>query len=214
MLKLKAFVKLMRPQQWYKNFLIFLGIIFSANIFEIDLYLPLILGFIGLCTISSVNYIINDWRDIQLDKIHPEKKTRPLASGLVSKKEAAILVIALLFIVILTITFMPITNGNRSQYFLLLMIIFTTSQSYSLYFKDQPFYDVTFIALNYIWRAVVGVVIISVTLSPWLFILGFLFALFLALSKRKGDLFLLGEEDAKLHKPVFKIYSHTLLDQL
>jgi len=211
--KFRALIKLMRPQQYYKNLLIFISIIFSANIFEFSLYTPLFVGFVGLCAISSVNYIINDWHDIKLDQQHPEKMKRPLASGNISKIEALILLNFLLGITLITILILPVSPKNQFLYILLILTIFITSQAYSLFFKNLPFYDVTFIALNYIWRIVIGVIVIEVTLSPWLFILGYLFALFLALSKRKGDLTLLGETNAQKHKVVFSVYSHKLLDQ-
>lgn len=213
MSKLKAYVRLLRPHQYYKNLLVFLGLVFAAQVFEVDNYPPLLLAFVGLCAVSSASYVLNDWRDIGLDRAHPEKKNRPLAAGTVSIPEAMVLVVILLVVAGLTVVLVPISDGNLVLYLLLLVAVFTTSQTYSLYFKNQPFYDVTFIALNYIWRAVTGVVVINVTLSPWLFILGFLFALFLALSKRKGDLALLGEDAAK-HKPVFRVYTNGLLDQL
>ena len=97
------------------------------------------------------------------------------------------------------------------MFVLILLAIFFTSQFYSLFFKNRAFYDVIFISLNYVWRALAGVIIINVFLSPWLFFLGFLLAMFLALSKRKGDLYLL-KENAPKHKKVFEIYTNQVLD--
>ena len=208
MSKIASYITLLRPQQYYKNLLIFLGIIFSANIFKFNLYLPLILGFFILSFVSSISYIINDWNDIEADRNHPEKKFRPLASGNVSKVEA-------MCIIFLVTTLLVIILQIEAKYkFLLIVIlvaIFFTSQFYSLFFKNKAFYDVIFISLNYIWRALAGVIIIAVTLSPWLFFLGFLFAMFLALSKRKGDLYLL-KENAPKHKKVFEVYTNQILD--
>jgi len=213
MFNLSEFIKLLRPQQYYKNFLIFLGLIFSASVFNYNLYLQVFIGFFALSAISSISYIINDWKDIQSDKAHPEKKFRPLASGKVSIFEALLLIVLLFVIIMILILLLPIENKNKLLFSIIILAIFITSQFYSLYFKNKAFYDVIFIALNYIWRALAGVVVIAVTLSPWLFILGFLFAMFLALSKRKGDLFLL-KENASKHKKVFEVYTVNLLDQL
>lgn len=213
MVSLKGYIKLLRPQQYYKNLLIFLGLIFSANVFEFSLYYQLLLGFISLCSVSSISYIINDWRDIAVDRIHPEKKLRPMASGKVSVPEAFFLIFVLGIIILTVVLLLPIPGQDKILFTIVILAIFITSQSYSFYFKNKAFYDVTFIALNYVWRAIAGVVVISVTLSPWLFILGYIFAMFLAFSKRKGDLFLLGEK-AKEHKKVFEIYTEPLLDQL
>lgn len=211
MSKLASYIKLLRPQQYYKNLLIFLGIIFSAELFKFNLYIILITGFFILSFLFSISYIINDWRDIQADRNHPEKKFRPLASGDVSKLEAFIIIFLLVFIISILVAWLPIISTQKFLLVLLLIVIFCTSQLYSFYFKNRAFYDVIFISLNYVWRALVGVVIIAVYLSPWLFVLGFLFAMFLALSKRKGDLFLL-KEDASKHKKVFEIYTDQILD--
>ena len=216
MSKLSNYVFLLRPQQYYKNLLIFLGIIFSGKMFDsnfLNLYSSLILGFISLACISSISYIINDWKDIEADKRHPEKKNRPLASGAVSKFEALIILIILLVVTIL-ITFILqsyLTLLNEFLFILILVTLFISSQSYSLIFKNKAFYDVIFISLNYVWRALAGVIIVQVTLSPWLFFLGFLFAMLLALSKRKGDLYLL-QGNAPKHKKVFEVYTNQLLD--
>ena len=217
MSKLSSYITLLRPQQYYKNLLIFLGIIFSANLFELNLYLPLVIGFLALAFVSSISYIINDWNDIEADRNHPEKKFRPLASGDVSIPEAVVLIILLMVVVVLLVVLLTIDTKsidlqtNIFLFVLILLAIFFTSQFYSLFFKNKAFYDVIFISLNYIWRALAGVIIIAVTLSPWLFFLGFLFAMFLALSKRKGDLFLL-KENAPKHKKVFEIYTNQILD--
>ena len=190
----------------------FVGLIFSANLFTVEMYGPLILGFIGLCLISSANYIINDLRDAQKDRLHPEKSHRPIASGMVSQVEGILLFIVLLALG-LSLAF-AVSSSLRNQLLTLVLfvIIFVTSQSYTFYFKQKVVYDVIFIALNYIWRAVTGIVIIDVPLSPWLFALGFLFALFLALAKRRGDLILLGDK-ASEQRSVLKDYNLPLIDQ-
>ncbi len=211
MSKLASYIKLLRPQQYYKNLLILLGIIFSGELFDFNLYGTLIVGFVILSFVFSISYIINDWRDIQADQNHPEKKFRPLASGDVGKIEAIFIIFLLLLVIFELIALLKIDLREKFLLILLLIVIFSTSQLYSFYFKNRAFYDVIFISLNYVWRALVGVVIISVNLSPWLFVLGFLFAMFLALSKRKGDLFLL-QENASKHKKVFEVYTNQILD--
>lgn len=209
--KFSAYIVLLRPHQYYKNLLVFLGIIFSGLMFQWDLYLPLVGGFFTLAFISSVSYIINDWRDIEADRNHPEKKYRPLASGKVSKPEAMLLAVVLIVLSAILIVILPINANQKFLFAVIIVTIFLTSQSYSLFFKSRAFYDVIFISLNYVWRALAGVIIINVFLSPWLFFLGFLFAMFLALSKRKGDLYLLQENAAK-HKKVFEVYTNQILD--
>jgi 4-hydroxybenzoate polyprenyltransferase len=214
---LMGILRLMRPYQYYKNFLIFFGIVFAGELIHWGEYLfPLLVGFIGLCCVSSLNYVLNDLKDIETDKLHPEKQNRPLPSGIVSVKVAflmiAILLLSFLMIAILLLSSLIIDFSVGLTFLGVCILVFTTSQLYSFYFKQIIFADVSFIAINYVWRAVAGVVIINQRISPWLILLGFLFALFLALSKRKGDLLLLGE-DAVNHKKVFQHYNMNLLDQ-
>ncbi|MFW9992915.1 MAG: UbiA prenyltransferase family protein [Candidatus Odinarchaeota archaeon] len=200
-------LRLIRPYQYYKNVLIVFGIVFAGELIHWGEHLvPLLAGFVGLCCVSSLNYVLNDLKDIESDKLHPEKRNRPLPSGTVPVK-VAFLMIAFLMISSLIIGFfvgLPFLG--------VCFLVFLTSQLYSFYFKQIIFADVSFIAINYVWRAVAGVVIINQRISPWLILLGFLFALFLALSKRKGDLLLLGE-DAVNHKKVFQHYNMHLIDQ-
>lgn len=99
----KNYLKLMRVKHYLKNFLIFVPLIFSMNLFNTNLVLRTILAFIAFCLVASAIYIINDIRDIEKDKLHPIKKNRPLASGAISKKSAIILLV-LLFILALIIT--------------------------------------------------------------------------------------------------------------
>ena len=211
MSKLNSYITLIRPQQYYKNLLVFLGLIFSANLFKLNFYLPLILGFFALAFVSSISYIINDWKDIEADRAHPEKKYRPLASGDVNKAEAVAIIIFLIIVTSIIVFMLQIRGSSKFLLVLILLALFFTSQFYSLFFKNKAFYDVIFISLNYVWRALAGVIIIDVYLSPWLFFLGFLFAMFLALSKRKGDLYVL-KENAPKHKKVFEIYTNQILD--
>jgi len=83
--KFKSILNLLRVRQYYKNLMIFVGIFFSERLFETNLYFNLIIGFLLLCFTSSFNYIINDIKDIESDKNHPEKiKKKPLASGDIS----------------------------------------------------------------------------------------------------------------------------------
>ncbi|MBW3022516.1 UbiA family prenyltransferase, partial [Candidatus Woesearchaeota archaeon] len=94
---MKNLILLCRPRQWYKNLLIFLPLIFSGNIFNIDLLLLTIYGFILLVMVSSANYIINDILDRKKDRLVKEKSSRPLAAGKVGVWQAFSLSILLLF---------------------------------------------------------------------------------------------------------------------
>ena len=207
--KIRSIFHLLRIRQYYKNLLIIIGIFFSQRIFDISLYLPLTIGFVVLCCASSFNYIINDIRDIENDKSHPEKmKKRPLASGDLPVYFAILLLILLSAIIIFCLIFL-IPN-----LFLVIMIILliVSGQLYNHLLKHYAFIDILLLSTGYLWRALAGCAIIGQNVSAWLFLAIFEIAIFLSIAKRKGDLMLLGKDKAIEHKKVYDQYSLKILD--
>ncbi|TFF98027.1 MAG: hypothetical protein EU541_07390 [Promethearchaeota archaeon] len=210
--KIKNFLNLIRVRQYYKNVLIFLGIILSGNIFSFQFYPGLLTGFLLLCLTSSLNYIINDIRDIEEDKQHPEKlKKKPLASGEISLRAAYGLLILFVIIIIGSLLFL-VPNPIFALY---LGIMFITGQLYTHIFKHYAFLDILTLALGYIWRTLAGCILINQPyVSAWLILAIYEVALFLVIAKRKGDLIAMGsKENAIKHKKIYNSYSKNLLDQ-
>ncbi|MFH0924641.1 MAG: decaprenyl-phosphate phosphoribosyltransferase [bacterium] len=197
----------MRPKQWTKNLVIFAGIIFAQKLFTQSIFLKVLLAFFVFCLLSGVVYIINDLKDIDNDRKHPKKKFRPLASGDLTP--------SLAFITIIILTPLIITSSYflSKPFFLIASIYFLLMIFYTFYLKNIVILDVLTIALGFLLRAVAGVVVISVSLSPWLVICTLLLALFLALSKRRHELVLL-EDNAVCHRRILEEYSPKLLDQM
>ncbi|MFX0122519.1 MAG: UbiA prenyltransferase family protein [Candidatus Hodarchaeota archaeon] len=233
--RLQAIIILLRPHQYYKNFLVFFGLFFSKNLFQIDLWFPIILAFLALCLTSSLNYLINDLRDREKDRFHPEKCKRPFPSGKISSLFGIIIAISLVLFIFIILIILPPSNvfpyetvkdsvqedfikqgsisiPSKTAFILVLGGFFVTSQIYSLFLKKIVFADTIMISVNYVWRAIAGAVLINVYVSPWLIILCFITAMMLSLAKRKGDLVVL-KEKASQHKQVFDGYSPELLDQ-
>src|SRR5690606_33472694 len=90
-----AIIELLRVKHWIKYSFLFVPVFFAGELFSTLFYGPLLLGFLAFSFIASAIYILNDYRDIEADKKHPEKRSRPLASGAVSVK-VAFIVFALL----------------------------------------------------------------------------------------------------------------------
>ncbi|MFX0073349.1 MAG: UbiA family prenyltransferase, partial [Candidatus Hermodarchaeota archaeon] len=144
--KIRNILNLLRVRQFYKNGLIFVGLFFSESLLDFSLYPKLILGFILLCCASSINYIINDIRDIEKDKRHPEKlKSRPLASGEISIAFAILIMLVLAGIIGFTLLFY-IHNWNFA---IMLLLIFVTGQVYNHIFKNYAFVDILTLSLIY-----------------------------------------------------------------
>ncbi|MFW9848272.1 MAG: UbiA prenyltransferase family protein [Candidatus Thorarchaeota archaeon] len=207
---LKPIIKLMRPHQWYKNLLVFLPILFVnfrdplPAVFNLQHYPPLIIGFIAFCAVSSAGYIFNDVKDVEEDAAHPEKKDRPLPAGQVSRRQAlffgAGLMIGGLFL-----------SFINSIFFLMVIFYIINSQAYNYYLRNYAVVDVVTIGIGFIIRAISGAFLIGVPFTSWLILGVFFVALVLGFSKRKNELFLLGD-DAAQHKKVFTQYNMEFLN--
>jgi 4-hydroxybenzoate polyprenyltransferase len=194
------YIKLIRINQWYKNVVIFLPIFFAGKLFELVSLEKIIIGFVALCLISSTNYILNDIIDLKKDKLHPEKKYRPLAYGKVTIYEAYIISILFLIASIIIAYYLNIV------FLILIVILFILTTLYTIWLKNEPLVDILLIAINFVIRAISGAFILSIFVSPWLIVCPFFLALFLASSKRNGDLRLL-KKMAITHKKVLKYYT-------
>ena len=207
------YFKLMRPHQWYKNVLVFLPVVFGTITsfeawlnFVVGSMPVLFLGFAVLCAVSSAGYIFNDIVDEEKDAAHPEKRDRPLPSGQASRSTALILATTLMTVGLIIAWLQDIA------FLLMILLYIVNSQLYNWKLRNYAIIDVCVIAVGFIIRAVSGTFLIDKPFTSWLVIGVFFFALVLGFGKRKNELQLLGE-DAALHKPVFKQYTETMLDQ-
>ncbi len=179
------FLQLIRYQHYIKNFFIFLPLFFSSQITNIILLQKTGIVFIVFCIFASVIYIINDIADINYDKQHPIKNTRPLASGTTDIKSAVMLIVALLGIGITLLYFLP------QMVVLILLIYVGLNIAYSYSLKHIAIIDVSVVAVGFVLRLFAGAVVGGIILSNWIVIMTFLLALFLALAKRRDDVLLL-----------------------
>lgn len=196
-------VREMRPQQWYKQLLLLVGVVFSKNLFVLTMIWDVILGIIAFCAAAGSIYIFNDIIDVEADRKHPSKRHRPIASGQVD------IPIAAGFGVILLVFALGFGYLLNTLFLLVLLLYLSQNILYSIYLKEIAFVDVIIVAIGYVLRAIAGVVIIRVPLSAWLIVSTFLLALVLALAKRRHEL----ELDIQTRR-VFNIYSVELLDRL
>ena len=200
MSELPILFKILRIKQWYKNIVIFLPLVFSLSLLNLDSLSLTIVGFVALCLASSALYIRNDILDVESDKQHPIKKFRPLASGQTSKKNAYIVFVLLLSssLVIAAIT--------SWQLVIVLIFLFVNTTVYSHWLKKFVYVDLLSISLNFVIRVFAGMLLLQVDISPWLIFGVFLVAFFLGLMKRKSEIITL-KEKAVLHREVLSKYS-------
>ena len=181
---MKSFIQLIRPKDWAKNLFLFVPLFFAGLLFNAEIILQLLGGFICFSLVASSIYIINDYRDIEDDKKHPVKKMRPLASGAVKKSTAVI--IAIIFLVA------GFTGAwlLRDKFMFVLGLYFLLNLAYSFGLKSIPILDIIIIAIGFVLRIKAGSVLAKIALSEWLIIMVFLLALFMAIAKRRDDVLL------------------------
>jgi 4-hydroxybenzoate polyprenyltransferase len=165
---------------------------------ELPLLLNTIYAFIGFSFVASAIYIMNDWKDIEADRLHPEKKNRPLASNKVTKKEAAIL----MGILILSGFSIYAFAFKEPSAILLLLFYFVMNVAYTFKLKYVSIIDVAIVATGFVIRIFVGGAATDIYLSHWLIIITFLLALLIAIGKRRDDVLIYLETGTKTRKVV------------
>ncbi|NLP14267.1 MAG: decaprenyl-phosphate phosphoribosyltransferase [Clostridium sp.] len=206
-LKVKGFVSLVRPKQWIKNLFVFSALIFAKLVFEPVYFKTVFLAFLCFCMISSCVYILNDIVDADKDRLHPKKKTRPIASGLISKAEAWVFLAVLLPVAVASGFLLHVYFG------LILVMYFLNNVLYSIAVKHMVILDVMSIALGFLLRVIGGGVVIEVYISQWILLCTLLLSLFLGFSKRRNELVVL-ENGADSHRKILKEYSLEFIDNM
>ena len=197
----------LRPRQWAKNLLVFAGLLFGLRLFDLMAVGRAFAAFGIFCLLSGVVYLINDIADRDIDRRHPHKARRPIASGALSVP-AALTSAIVLGIVALTGAF---ALGPR--FFVVAALYVALLALYSGTLKHIVIIDVLTIAVGFVLRAVAGAVAVDVDISHWLLVCTILLALFISLSKRRHELLLLAD-DAASHRPILGEYTPYLLDQM
>lgn len=190
----------MRIRQWYKNLIVFLGLVYGLELLSFENLSSVILGFVALCIIASAGYIRNDIIDLESDKIHPEKNKRPLPSGVVTLTQAYIIFFVLLISGLFLSFFLDL------WFFIIIIALVVNTEIYSQILKKFIFLDVFSIGINFVIRAVSGILLIKTPISPWIILGVFFVALFLGFIKRKSELIIL-KNSAGDHRKVLENYT-------
>jgi 4-hydroxybenzoate polyprenyltransferase len=208
-------IRSMRIYQWTKNLVLFAGPVFTLKILDPSFALPSILGFFTFSLATSGVYVLNDVLDVERDRLHPVKRTRPVASGRLPIRAAAGIGAVLLMLGLGGSFLLGPRFGMSAAAYVALTI------TYSVALKNVVLLDVVAIALGFVVRAAAGVELLrdrlgsaaAVELSPWLLVCAFFLALFLAIGKRRHELGVL-EGEAPRHRAALGRYTIRLLDQL
>jgi len=196
----------LRPRQWAKNVFVFAALVFAGRLSDTDSVLRVALAFVIFCLLSSTVYLINDVRDREADRLHPQKRRRPIAAGEIPP-ELAVAVATVLAVGALSAAFkLSVSFGEVAAAYVVLNL------AYSFGLKRVVILDVMIVATGFLLRALAGAVVIDVAISRWLVMCTGLLALFLGFVKRRQEVATM--EGASHTRPILKEYSLPFLDQM
>ncbi|MFP7709290.1 decaprenyl-phosphate phosphoribosyltransferase [Vibrio cyclitrophicus] len=195
--------RLMRPKQWVKNLFVLAPLIFSGYFLEMNSIVDAFIAFSLFCMASSATYVLNDYIDVAANQRHPVKsKTRPIAAGEVTKRQARSLMIVLYGLVVFMGYFYPDLT-------LVIICYLIVNILYTFYLKHKPVLDIFTISFGFVLRVYAGAVAINVPLSNWMFVTTLSLALFLGSIKRRQELLNHGSNS----RTVLEKYNLALVDK-
>jgi 4-hydroxybenzoate polyprenyltransferase len=212
---LRYVVRTMRPKQWTKNAVVFMAFLFSVHMSwepgEPDTWRDLVfragLTALVFCVVAGADYLVNDTKDRHADALHPRKRHRPIAAGLLSPKAAMIWAAGLWAGGIAVAFAIDWRTGAVVVGYIVLML------AYTYVLKYQVILDVMVIAAGFVLRAMAGAYAVDVPISPWLYVVTALGALFIAVTKRRAEVATLVAA-AVDHRSVLADYTPALVDQM
>ena len=201
---IKQILKEMRLKQWTKNSFVYAALLFNGSLFNPEKFFTVSTIFIAFCLLSSSVYFFNDIFDYESDRVNPDKKNRPIASGAIPISLgyfiAAILFLAAMFI----------SYSVSFECFCLLLSYAVINIFYTIRLKNFVIIDVMIIAYGFVARALAGAWASEIYLTEWFILCVMFLSIFLALNKRRHELVSVANSKRK----VLKSYSVELIDQM
>lgn len=182
---LKGWIKGLRLHQWLKNLLVFLPLVGAHRWSDIGALSQVFLAFVAFGFSASAVYLLNDLLDVDSDRLHPRKRNRPFAAGIISAPLGLAVLLALLVAGLSLAT----TLGSAFLSWMIGYLVLTTGYSFKL--KQFPLIDCLALAGLYTIRIVAGGAAISQSISFWLLAFSLFLFLSLAFIKRYSELIIM-----------------------
>lgn len=203
---LRPLLQAMRPHQWVKNGFVLAPLIFARQLTESSSLMAATLAFCGFSAVASAIYLLNDAMDVERDRLHPSKRSRPIASGALPVR------VALAAAAVLAPGGLALAGMTRPGALMTIGTYLVVNIAYSIRLKHVALLDVFIIALGFLLRVIAGALAVGVGISPWLLICTFFVALFMAFGKRRAELEELGG-DASDHRSALADYNTGFVDK-
>ena len=214
--QLKTWLKAIRIDQWTKNGVVMMAWFFSvADASQREIvrgWESFLLAFAmagAFSFVSSSFYLLNDVADYEADRLHPVKRFRPIAAGLVDRITAVRVSLVLFAVGFAYPALVVIILPSRTVAFATVLAYTVMQCLYTGFLKRVPYVDVATLSIGFVLRAVAGAAIIAAYISPWLLVCTFSLSMFLALCKRKNEI-----ETARESRAVLKHYHPRVLSSL
>src|SRR5206468_5835704 len=200
----------MRPHQWIKNGFIFLGLVFGHGWEDASLVSEVLALFAAFCLVSSAVYVMNDIADRGADRLHPAKRSRPLAQGEIGVSSAVALCVAL------ALAGLALAAVVSLSALLIAAAYVALNFAYSAGLKHVAILDVFMISGGFMLRILAGTAGIGIPPSNWLLLCGLMLTLFLGFCKRRAELLAVTgpANSGGGHRVALDGYSMALLDCL
>ncbi len=204
--KIRGFIREARPRQWAKNVLVAAAPAAAGVLTHRDALIDTLIAFVAFCLAASGTYFLNDALDAEADRLHPKKRFRPIAAGVISvttgKVSAGVLIVAGIGLGFATGSWqLPLVTA--------FYVMCTTS--YSIWFKHIAVIDITLLASGFVLRAIAGAVATGVPISDWFFIVTAFGSLFMVTGKRHAEFQEMGDDRAGFRSTLGE-YSLTYLN--
>ena len=206
----KSVILLLRPHQWTKNLFVFAPLFFGGQLTQWNRLYPAAVVFIAYSLMASSIYCFNDIQDIEADKIHPQKCSRPLASGAVSITAAYVMMFVLLFPATVVIYFF--LDVAKWEIISITGIYYLMNMAYCVKLKHIAIVDIFIISAGFVLRVFAGGFAANIYISHWIILMTFLLALFLTFAKRRDDVVISAKTDVKVRRNINR-YSLEFINQ-
>jgi decaprenyl-phosphate phosphoribosyltransferase len=182
--KLPVLIRLMRPKQWTKNLFVLAPLIFSFRLTDVASLESAVLAMVLFCLCASIIYIVNDVRDMVVDRLHVWKKKRPLASGDVSRQQA----LAFAALLMTAIIGIGLTSHFDRLFWLFFALYAVLGLFYSFGLKQVTLLELFVVASGYVLRLLAGCAALKETPSPWILAATGTVALLIVAGKRRAEI--------------------------
>src|SRR5450432_30335 len=198
-------LRTMRPHQWVKNVFVLAPVVFAKELFDFGLMKRAGGAFLVFCLVAGAVYTLNDIVDAPADRVHPVKRHRPIASGVVPINVAKALAVVLFVVAMGGALYGP------PLFALVVFLYFIQNLAYSFKLKKLAYADVACIALGFVLRVVAGGLATRIQVSGYLLACTALLALFLGFGKRSHELAGAAAPESSKQRAVLQAYSPAAL---